>query len=519
MATKNSDLIREARELAESSLEHFIMLVAPHRVLGPVHKELIKWWTREDAKDHQLVLLPRDHQKSAMIAYRVAWEITRDPSITFLYMSATATLAEKQLYFIKNIFLSKAYQRYWPEMINPDEGKREKWSATEICVDHPKRRDLGIRDATITTAGLTKTITGLHFDRAVLDDVVVKENAYNEEGRQKVKEAYSLLASIESTGSQEWVVGTRYHPQDLYTELQSMSEEIWEDNEIIGARPVYEVFERQLEDSPNRDGSGEYLWPKMPRHDGRMFGFDPQERARKYAKYLDKGQFFAQYYNDPTDPENLKIDISLFQYYNRENARLYDGKCYVGKEEVKVYAAIDFATSTNRKADYTAIVVVGVDSENRYFVLDIDRFKTDRISDMFDHLMSLKMKWNFIKLRAETNGQQKVIVTRIKELQRENNLFFSIDEIQPDKHGPNKEERMLNVLLPRYEVGAIFHYAGGNTAILEGELTQHHPSHDDCMDALANAIEIAQPPARAMHRHRRDNVVQFNSRFGGVAHG
>ena len=47
------------------------------------------------------------------------------------------------------------------------------------------------------TAGLTSSITGLHCDVAVLDDVVVKENAYTQEGRNKVREQYSLLSSID----------------------------------------------------------------------------------------------------------------------------------------------------------------------------------------------------------------------------------------------------------------------------------------------------------------------------------
>jgi len=504
----------ETRDIAEGDLEAFISLVAPHRLLGSSHRELIRWWTRQDAKDHQLLLFPRDHQKSALLAYRVAWEITKDPSVTVLYMSATATLAEKQLYFIKGIMTSKQYTKYWPDMLTPEEGKREKWSATEICVDHPKRKDLGIRDATITTAGLTKTITGLHFDVAVLDDVVVRENAYSGEGRGKVKEAYSLLASIETTGSREWVVGTRYHPKDLYAELISMEEERWDGNELIDTVPVYEVMERGLEDSTARDGSGEYLWPKMPRYDGRMFGFDRNERSRKYAKYLDKTQFYAQYYNDPTDPGNLKIDPALFQYFDRDRVSMTNGKTFVGKNEVKVFAAMDFAVSTRKTADYTAIVVVGLDADGHYYILDVVRFRTSKISEMFDAVMNAHLKWNFIKIRMETSAAQKAIVVQIKEMQKQRGLFFSIDEHQPSRNDGNKQERMLNVLKPRYEVQAIWHYSGGNTAILEEELTQHHPAHDDMIDALSNAIEIARPPAKQRSRRSaNDNVIRGN-RFG-----
>src|SRR5512138_3893428 len=95
----------QVRQMAEADLETFIRLVHPNRVLGSVHCEVCRWWTRQDAKTHQVLLLPRDHGKSAMVAYRVAWEITRNPAVRILYISATATLAKKQLKFIKDILI------------------------------------------------------------------------------------------------------------------------------------------------------------------------------------------------------------------------------------------------------------------------------------------------------------------------------------------------------------------------------------------------------------------------------
>ena len=95
--------VDEIREAAESNLITFIRLVAPHRVLGRVHEDLCSWLTRDDRKSHQMVLLPRDHQKSSMVAYYVAWEITRNPAITVMYVSSTVNLAEKQAKFIKDV--------------------------------------------------------------------------------------------------------------------------------------------------------------------------------------------------------------------------------------------------------------------------------------------------------------------------------------------------------------------------------------------------------------------------------
>src|SRR6187551_176094 len=117
----------DRRIRAERSLEEFITLVHPKRLLGNIHREVIQWWTRSGAKSHQLLLLPRDHMKSALIAYRVAWELTRDPTLRVLYISSTSNLAIKQLKFIKDILTSDTYRLYWPDMIEKEDAKREKW--------------------------------------------------------------------------------------------------------------------------------------------------------------------------------------------------------------------------------------------------------------------------------------------------------------------------------------------------------------------------------------------------------
>ena len=511
----NLDDIREA---AEQDLITFIRLVAPQRVLGSVHEELCRWWNREDAKTHQLTLLPRDHGKSAMIAYRVAWELTRDPTLRVLYISATSNLAQKQLSFIKSIFTSDIHRRYWPDYVHYDEGKREKWTMTEISLDHPKRKAESVRDPSIFTGGLTTSLTGLHCDIAVLDDVVVYENAYTQEGRDKVKSQYSLLSSIEGANAREWVVGTRYHPKDLYSELLSMEEDIYNSSgEIIAAEPIYETFERAVEDTG--DGTGEFLWPRQVRHDGKAFGFDIQILAKKRAQYLDKTQFRSQYYNDPNDPDNRPIDYDKFQYFQKEHLTNTHGSWYYRDRKLNVFAAVDFAYSLRRKADYTAIVVIGVDFENNVYVLDIDRFRTDKISEYFSHILELLNRWDFKKLRAEVTAAQAAIVQELKDSYiRPHGLMLKIEEHKPTRHSGSKEERMAAVLEPRYDNLSIYHYKGGNCQLLEEELVSNNPPHDDIKDALASCIEIAVRPSSNMHKRTSSNNIVYSERFGGVSH-
>lgn len=520
MSTRPENKRDQIRILAENDLETFIKLVHPNRVLGRVHQELINWWTRQDAKSHQLTLLPRDHQKSTMMAYRVAWEITKNPAVTIMYVSSTANLAEKQLGFIKSILTSKIYTQYWPDMVHPDEGQREKWSIEEFCVDHPKRKEENVRDSTVIAAGLTKSITGLHCNIAVLDDVVVYENAYTEDGRGKVERQYSFLASIETTDAREWAVGTRYHPNDLYdTLIKKNVVQFNDEGEIDGEDALYEVFERAVED--RGDGAGEFLWPRQQRGDGKWYGFDREILAKKKAQYLDKTQFFAQYYNNPNSRENAVIGSELFQYYDAKNLTRTNGIWYIKGRRLNVFAGVDFAYTVRQKSDFTSIVVVGIDGDNNYYVLDVDRFKTDKISDYFAHILRMHSKWDFRKLRAEVTAAQEIIVKDLKENYiKPYGLSLTIDDYRPNRHIGSKEERMMATLQPRYANRQMWHYAGGNCSLLEDELVLLHPPHDDIKDCLAGVIDICVAPTASRFKGTQNYQYgsMINNRFGGVAH-
>ena len=507
--------IDQIREAAEADLLTFIRLVAPHLMLGAIHEELISWWQRQDAKENQLVLLPRGHMKSKLIAYRTAWWITKHPETTILYVSATADLAEKQLYAIKQIIDSEIYRRYWKDMIHPEEGKREKWAVAEIAVDHPQRKLEGIRDATCKAVGLTSNTTGFHADVVVLDDIVVPGNAYTEEGRSKVAAAYSQLASIENPGAFEWVVGTRYHPRDIYDTMVNMKESIYDDaGNLETEENVYELFQKVVETN------GEFLWAKQKRSDGKSFGFDAKELARIKAKYVDITQFYAQYYNDPNNSEAANISTDNFQYYDRAVLQNREGDWYIRDRKLNIFAAIDFAFSLRKYADSTALVTVGVDHQGNYYVLDIDRFKTDRIVDYYEHILRAWEKWGFRKLRAEITVAQQTIVKELKDSYlKPNGIPLVIDEFRPTRYLGDKKQRIGALLEPKYHNNQIWHYKGGNCQVLEEELSQVHPPHDDVKDALANAIAISViPRQRSNGVSMMSSNVLTHSRFGGVTY-
>jgi phage terminase large subunit-like protein len=191
---------------------------------------------------------------------------------------------------------------------------------------------------------------------------------------------------------------------------------------------------------------------------------------------------------------------------------------YLGRK-LNVSAAVDFAYSVSKRADYTAIIVIGVDSENNVYVLDIDRFKTDKISEYFRHILDLLNRWDFRKLRAECTAAQSAIVSELKDNYiKPNGLALKIDEHRPNRHQGSKEERIAAILEPRYDNLQVYHYRGGNCQVLEEELVSYNPAHDDCKDCLAAAVEVAIKPSVSVRRTQgQENNVVFHPKFGGVA--
>ena len=512
---------KQLRETALTDLYFFARLVNPGYVYGDIHKQMYKWM--EDyslfgqgsgQSTNKLIMLPRGHLKSHMVATWAAWIITKHPEITILYLSATAELAEKQLFAIQNILGSTIYNRYFPEYINPQEGKRERWSQRKFSIDHERRKKEAIRDETVATAGLTTNTTGWHADIIISDDIVVPENAYTGDGRDSVMKKASQFTSIRNAGGFTMACGTRYHPSDVYATWRDQEYDIYnEEGDIVDQKNVWEIREFAVE------VDGVFIWPKTMRADKKFFGFDAQVLSRIRAEYSDKVQFYAQYYNDPNDKGSNRIDRSKFQYYDKKFLHQEGGHWYYKAQKLNVYAAIDFAFSLSKKADSTAIVVIGVDSEGFFYVLDIVVFKSDRISEYFRNISELHSKWEFKKLRAEVTVAQAVIVRDLKDKLREEGLSLSIDEYRPTRNEGTKAERIAATLEHKYENMSVWHFKGGYTDVLEEELVLARPAHDDIKDALASAVSIAIKPkrARSSGEFAQSNILPFNSRFGGIS--
>lgn len=516
---KRSSRIQQARQILENDLWEFAKYINPHYMYGEIHEEVFRWLSDPQANEQQLLLMPRGHLKSHCIAVWCVWQITKHPDTSIVYLSAGEDLATVQVSAIKNMITSDRYRRLWPEMIHKEEAKRDKWTAWSFNVDHPLRKEMGTRDLTIIVKTVKANATGLHCDVLVLDDVVVPNNAYTESGRKEVRAGVSQFASIKNPGAITKAVGTIYHPSDVYNDFKEATVKIFDEvsGEFVGEEPLWDIKEYEVEDSG--DMTGTFLWPRtVSPVNGKGYGFNTPVLATIQAQYFSMGehaQFYAQYYNNPNDPDSEKVDRESFQFYDPKFVHFEYGDCYFKDRKLRLFAAMDVAWTVNKGSDYTAIAVIGVDPEWNIYVLALDRFKTQDYKVYYDHVVGLYNQWGFKKLHVETNAGGTFVANELKRLLRQNGATLVIEGKPATANEGRKEEKHNAVLIPRVKNGQIFFTKGGLTSVAIEEIVLERPPHDDLKDVLTAAIANATPPAKTFQNDHKVVPIRFHKRFGG----
>ena len=515
-----SKTLLNIRKVLEEDLWLFAKAINPLYQYAEIHERLLRW-LQEDDEDvrRKLSLLPRGHLKSHCVAVWTTWEITRHPWTSIVYLSAGEDLAKAQIFAIKGMMTSKWYTKFWPEMLNKEEGRRELWNAFGFNVDHDLRKEYSTRDQTLLVRTVKSNAIGLHCDHVVFDDVVVPSFAYSETGRKELQRSISQYSSILNPGGTIKAVGTRYHPKDAYASWIEAEERIWcpDKKDFIGERKVWDVMEEKVEDAG--DGTGTFLWPRtISPSNGQAYGFDVQELERIKAGYRsnnETSQFWAQYYNEPNSAADMRVDPNCFQYYNRKHITVSGGYVKYKGANLNVFAAMDVAWSDGRTSDSTAIAVIGLDSEGFVYILDLDEFKTSIFSEYYDRIQTLQDQWGFRKIRIETNAGGKFVAQEVERMIRQNGGNLVVEGRATTKHDGKKQERHAAIAEARYHNKTIWHYKGGYTSVLEEQVIQERPPHDDILDALCAAIEISKPPAKRRETVTNETKIIYNTKFGG----
>jgi predicted phage terminase large subunit-like protein len=339
-----------------------------------------QWFCKElDVEQDTLFLLPRDHTKSTWgIAIKVTQDVLRDPNISILLASLTSSLSIKRLDVIKKQLEDPTLTTLFPDFLSPNPSldvksqtsffRNVNWKQNEITVI----RDLRRAEATIETTGVEQTITGRHYERIYLDDIIDYQTVVSEVKTESALQFFKyIVPMIEPIRGVLRIYGTRYDPADLYGWLidKVSGEEVDFpiDMRIIN-REVKETFE-----------TFKQYQPIMKSEFNKRKVYDKESGEEK--------TFIYQYYNDELLAKKRNIMESDFiffcQFFNRIEG--VDEKVFPPPyretdalpEGLDYYLTVDPAFKVSKRSDFTALVVCGYNKSDAIYIAEAIRLKGD----------------------------------------------------------------------------------------------------------------------------------------------
>lgn len=438
-------------------------------IYEPLHRRVCNFVQDNIKEKKLLILLPRGTFKSSIITIGYTlWRIAQNPDQRSLIANATYPMAVQFLGQIKNhLSQNETYRTVFGDLTSA----ADSWSESKIAVARPGG-GLHHKEPTVWAQGITSNITGSHYNFAVLDDVVARENIGTKDQIEKVKNFYkdSLdLVDANLGGHKEiCIIGTTWHWGDLYAWIQDPKNGIIDDFKVLRL-PAYE----------GEWGKGKLLFP------ARLGWKQMRELKRSQGNY----HFSAQYMLNPV-PEEDQVFKPPFKHFEETDLK---------GVELNKFITIDPAISEKKDADYTAMVCVGVDKNNDWYILDLFRARVQP-KRLIEQIFYWDDKWKPVSIGIETVAFQKALQYWIYDEMKRRNHTFPLKELGNTDR--SKVERIKG-LQPRYEMGSILHNPTLEyTEYLEDELQRFPRSqNDDLTDALASMLELAFPPKA---KERRD---------------
>ncbi len=169
----------------------------------------------EKSGKYKLILIPRGHLKSSLVT--VAWviqQLLRNPDTRILIRNAVWDQSRRFLGQIQGYLEDSKLPLIFGAFTSP----KAIWTKEELEI---RQRKIKKASPSIMTAGIETSLTGLHFDIIVDDDLVNDKNTSTKEQIQKVIDVYNDSFNLLDRGGTHVVVGTRWNVRDLYGHILS----------------------------------------------------------------------------------------------------------------------------------------------------------------------------------------------------------------------------------------------------------------------------------------------------------
>jgi len=431
----------------------------------PAHHDLLLTNLQEVADGtlkRLIVIMPPGSAKSTYCSVVFpAWLMGVFERLQVILACYGSDLARKQGRRARQLVKSKAYQALFPHVqVSSDSAAADEWSTTN------KSEFMG--------GGLLSGLTGNRADIGICDDPIQgREAAESDTVREKTKDAIRddfdsrvkpvpIDRRVKTPRGSKIYITTRWHQDDpvgaiLPANWNGESGDIeCRDGQVWRVLCIPAQADRQ--DDPLGRPIGEYLWKE----------WFPESHWAPFKRNTRTWTSLYQGKPNPGDGNYFKKD------WLRPVTKLPP------MATLRVYGGSDYATTADG-GDYTVHVVVGVDPEDRIYLLHVWREQTSSavwVETFWDLVAKYKpIGW------AEETGQIKASVGPflVKE-GRKRKLYVAREQF------PTRGDKSVRAqsIRGRMEMDGLYYQAGAEWfADLESELTKFPAGvHDDQVDAL-----------------------------------
>lgn len=395
-------------------------------------------------------LTPTHNSQIASIDFP-AWFLGHHPDMEVIACSYSASLAEKFSRKVRALVRTPEFQGAFPDcVLDPEAQAAEGWQL--------------LAGGGYAPAGVNGPITGKGAHVLIIDDPVKnREEAESANQQEAVIDWYTSTAYTRlAPGGGVLVIMTRWHDADLAGKLLQAQTEGGDQWEVI-SYPAIAV------DDEKYRRAGDALHPER---------YPVEALARiKNALLASTGvrDWEALYQQNPVSNEGDYFAKKDFKYYKPEE---------IADKRLRYYAAFDFAIGKKEQNDYTVGIVVGVDTADNIYIVDLIRGRWSS-EDLIEQILDLYVKWKPSIVGLERGVIEMSIGPFLSKRIEERKLWeMYIEELKPGRRDKVARARAIQ---GRIQQGKVFFPAGGHfVPTLMAEMLRF-PSgeHDDQVDALA----------------------------------
>lgn len=421
----------------------------------PFHEAFADHQTEHDSS---LQLAPRGWGKSTVTIGSSLVEILRNRNIRILFASDVVTHSKAFLDELKVCLEHPRVEEIFGRV------KGDIWNEDEIVV---AGRTIGRKEKTVMVTGVDGSITSAHFDLIIADDLVTLKNSRTEASRFKTRQWFytTLMPCITDSSTKFRVLGTRYHPDDLYNHLMTRDPKFRNHVQIIPAL------------NPNTGESNNPV--RFPTQD-----------LLELQESMGRIYFASQMLQDASSVQGTIFDAKFFRHVKNFPEKMYK------------FSGVDLAIGEEEGSAKFAIVTIGVCAKtfNIYLLGYYTNWLTLKQQD--EQIVKHYEEYEPIAIGIESNAFQKAKVKSLKQNEETTDVPAIPIYTNEDKMTRGQQ------LATRYERGEIWHHESNKDDEFEEQLLSFpNAKLKDLLDAMDIAIRTAFRKRKKKRRKKEPGLM------------